>query len=173
MNNLRSLIKEILSELSLRFERDNTGASHGQSDYELVAYNEDDIVVGYVTYSEYDDTPSVQMLEVGSDWKRKGIGSQLLKKLQSYYPDTEIDLGMLTDDGASLIKTMKREFVPNKKYDSKIKILNKMKSEKARIMSKSNSDDYSENEKLNDLHDGIYDLESELYDMKKGNWIFK
>lgn len=171
MNNLKSIIREILLEISLDFENNHNDHSYGQDDYELVAYS-DGVVVGYITYSVTDKTPSVKMLEVGNDWKRKGIGTQLLKKLQSYYPNTEIDLGMLTDDGAALIKKMPRKFYPNKKYDSKMKILNKMKSEKARIMGKSNSGDYSENEKLNDLHDGIDDLESELRNVSKGNWIF-
>lgn len=67
---------KILTELSLSFEQDHLGSSHGQDDWKIVAYNEDEIAVGYISYAEYDDIPSVNIIEVHSDWKRKATINQ-------------------------------------------------------------------------------------------------
>ena len=61
-------------------------------------------VAGTLEYSEYEGKPSVKMVEVSPEYRRRGIGTKLLQELQKAYPDTEIDFGMLTDDGAKLIE---------------------------------------------------------------------
>lgn len=165
-------LRKILSEISLQFQNDNDDYSHGQSDNSLKAFLGNKLV-GIINYSEYENEPSVKMLEVKPEFRRQGIGTKLLQQLQKLYPNTEIDLGYASKEGDALLKTIKRKFIPNKKYTQLIAKLEKYKEDKNRIMKKSESGDYSENHLLNDLHDSIYDLEDQLHNLKPGKWIIQ
>jgi len=165
-------LKTILFEISLTFRDEMAGSTGDQNNMSLKAYFESD-VVGRLDYVEYQKSPSVQMLDVPKEYQRKGIGSKLMKQLQKLYPNIEIDLGMLSDDGAKLIKSMNRTFTPNKMYSKVSEKLKHLKSEKDRIMKDVENDNRYEIDKLNDLHDSIDDLESKLEDMSKGKWIIR
>jgi hypothetical protein len=113
------------------------------------------------------------MLTVADKWKRKGVGTSLLKKLQEMNPKTEIELGYASDEGSKLLKTIEREFVPNKDY---IDLKNELDGEKAeyeRILKNVEIGDRSEIEKLNDLNDHIQDMKSKLGEIKNGFYYIK
>jgi hypothetical protein len=169
---LRKILNEILNEISLTFNNEMIGYSHGQSDMSLIAFS-GKVPVGKLDYSEYEESPSVKMLEVPNEYRRQGIGTQLLKQLQKKYPNKEIDLGMLSDDGAALIKTVNRKFIPNKSFEKLNNRLEFIKNEINRIKKMSDNGNYSENSKLNDFHDEKYEIEDKLNDIKKGKWIIK
>lgn len=96
----------LLANLVLRFVDELTGYHSGQHDCILWAYVGDERV-GYVKYSVYNDRPAVHYINTAANWRRKGIAKQLLLQLQSKYPHQEIELGMLTDDGAALADSLK------------------------------------------------------------------
>lgn len=105
-----------LFENALSFKDESTGYHHNQTDMSLYALL-DNKVVGYIDYSIYDGTPSVRMIEVDDDYKRHGYAREMLRNLQSKFPDTEIDLGMLTDDGYKLVKSLQFDLLPSEYID--------------------------------------------------------
>lgn len=91
-------------------------AHSGQLDGRLYAKDNDGNILGYMDYTEYDNTPSISMVEVDPAYRRKGIGSALYKKLQSLYPDKELGTSGTTPDGAAIRKAMEPHLYkdPNK-----------------------------------------------------------
>ena len=77
------------------------GFHHGQTDLTLTL-KIDGILVGYINYSVYENAPHIQYIEVFENYIRNGYASMLLLTLQENYPDTEIEWGSLTRDGALL-----------------------------------------------------------------------
>jgi len=63
--------------------------------------------IAAVDFSEFDGEVHVQMIRVVPEYRRQGLGKRLLQELQRRYPDVEIDLGSLTQDGAALIASIK------------------------------------------------------------------
>lgn len=138
----------------------------------LVAYLDGEMV-GNLQYSIYGGVPSIKMLEVKKDFRRIGIGTKLLKQLQKMFPEEEIDLGMLTSDGTKLMQTIKRDFQENPSYRKTKERYEEVRSEIQRIMAKIDRKDYSEANKLNDLHDEQYELKELLSNMKTGKYFIK
>lgn len=87
------------------FNTEVRGASHGQMDMTL-RMRVDGEDVGRIDFSEFEGTPSIQMIEVPKGQRRKGYATELLRRLQEQYPDKEIDWGSLTPDGAKLRETV-------------------------------------------------------------------
>jgi hypothetical protein len=83
------------------FRVESTGSVDGQTDFTLTA-EVDGRAVGTLDYSVFNGVPAVQMLSVPEGDRRKGYGRALVQQLQSQFPDSEIDTGMMTDDGAAL-----------------------------------------------------------------------
>jgi tape measure domain-containing protein len=77
-------------------------ASHGQIDARIVTRNKNDQVLGTLDYSEYQGNPSIKHIAVAEEARRKGIATNMVKKLQSNYPGKDIDWGMMTDEGNKL-----------------------------------------------------------------------
>jgi ADP-ribose pyrophosphatase YjhB (NUDIX family) len=161
-----------LSAVPVEFKEEVRGAHSGQTDMTLRALVNGQ-QVGYVDYSVYQDEPSVQYLEVSE--KRQGYGTLLLKKLQSMFPDTEIALGMTTDDGTKLVESLKFEEKPTE-YAEKIRELEQLIPERDRLQKmaddffdqENHSDEEkkaftAEMEKLTVIHDRIWELEQETY----------
>lgn len=88
--------------------------------YREMQYIQDGKVIGKLNYGEYDGIPSVKMLEVDSEFRRKGIGKKLLQELQKKYNGIEIDFGMTTPDGTSLLENATYE-IENKEVADKLK----------------------------------------------------
>lgn len=77
-------------------------ASHsGQMDATMRAVV-DGREAGYLDYTVYEGRPQIAMVEVAEEFRRQGIGAELVRELQRKFPDTEIDWGMLTAEGAAL-----------------------------------------------------------------------
>lgn len=159
---------------SMQFKDEMTGSGYGQSDHSLLAIGDDGAVVGKVDYSVFDGRPSINMIEVPAEFRRKSIGSELVKQLQRKFPDSEIEWGMMTEDGAALRKSLRTVAVEteNAKLFSELK---KAIEERDRLISEAEEFRKIKNpsaqqkeahwknvEPLNDLHDKIYDLEKEL-----------
>lgn len=83
----------------------NTGYAYDEY-YFTMSYTQDGKEVATLEYGVYDDKPNVKMIEVEPEYRRKGIATKLLQELQNKYPDTEIDFGMRTDDGAKLLDSI-------------------------------------------------------------------
>lgn len=158
--------------MELTFSDESVGYQNGQHDMVLVAYLDGEMV-GSLDYSVYLGIPHIKMLEVKKDFRRMGIGTKLLKQLQNMFPEEEIDLGMLTSDGTKLMQTIKRDFQENPSYRETKERYEDVRSEIQRIMAKIDRKDYSEANKLNDLHDEEYELEQLLSDMKTGKYFIK
>lgn len=167
---MKIIISENIIKDQLKFENIHLDYVSGEHMYELLA-KIDNKVVGRLDYGVYEGEPNVKMLNV--TLKRMGIGTQLLKQLQSLFPEQEIDLGSSTDEGSALIQSLHREFIPNKEYLQLNNKLQFLKKERERILNAVQSNDRSEINKLNDISDEIYELETELKDMEEGKWIIK
>lgn len=94
------------NRLPSEFKTEMRDFHHGQSDQTLVATRNGNSV-GKIDYSVFEGVPSIQMIEVSEEFRRQGIATEMLKKLQSEFPDVEIDWGSLTEDGAKLYKSTK------------------------------------------------------------------
>ena len=90
------------------------GTHHGQIDMEMTAYK-GETAVGYIQYSLYENVPHIAFMETMPPYRRQGIATRLLRQLQAQYPDTEIEWGMLTDDGRALYEAVTYS-VENEEY---------------------------------------------------------
>jgi GNAT superfamily N-acetyltransferase len=99
-------IYEFLENIIIKNEM--RGYHSGQRDMSLIAYLDKNII-GYIDYVDYKGDPSISMIKISDDYKRKGVGKKLIYKLQDMYPDREIDWGMLTDEGNMLYRSL--EFI--------------------------------------------------------------
>lgn len=170
MRDLINLVEE--SEMSFK---DSVRGSHsGQMDMTLDCYVGKN-PVGHIDYSVYNNEPHVQM--IFTNIKRKGYGKALLQQLQRMFPDIEIDLGYLTDQGKALIDSLDFEIIKTPRVidlKKRLKEVNAIlqdyfrKSEQ--FKNYSNDDD---REKLlasmsdwNDLHDEKEEIETELQNLK-------
>lgn len=151
------------------------GAHNGQVDFTL--YIEDDgKVLGKLDAVEFDKKPSINMIDVYV--KGNGNGKQLVKHLQSLYPDQEIEWGMTTDEGEALRKSLKYTKVKTEYYDQ-FKKYHDTKAKLEDLQAKADafheivqpSEEHKQAffkiiEPMNDLHDEVSDLEEILRDEK-------
>lgn len=100
------------SELTnINFKNEMRGFHHGQSDMTLSAYIGKDLA-GIIDYTEYEKEPSISMIEVAPQFRRKGIARKLIYELQRLYPEKEIEWGMTTDDGGMLYNSLNFKEIP-------------------------------------------------------------
>lgn len=175
--------QEIMTDLELSFHEDVRSFHNNQIDMTLIA-KADGEVVGKIDYSVYQGTPSIQMVTVKPDMKKRGIATALVHQLQSKFPHTEIDLGSLTDDGAKFFQTLKTEKIENKRYTILKKQLDAVNDKLAHYDTLAAAFDASEKTETqrqeflkvvsdwNDLHDEQYRLENDLKDLKPYRTIF-
>lgn len=112
-------LNEDLNTSYLEFKESSRGYYSGQADLTISAYLDDEMI-GYIDYSVFQNVPSIQFIEVREDYRRRGIARQLVLKLQSIFPDTEIEWGMMTGDGAALYDMLTFKEIPIfniKKYE--------------------------------------------------------
>jgi len=152
-----------------------TGHHHGQTDVRLEART-DRGLSGYLDYSVLHGQPQITMIHVAH--RREGVGSALVKHLQSLYPTTEIDWGSLTPKGSQLYKSIEFEEIPNPRVIRDMRKLEQLKQKEAGYRaladewersSKSEEDRrrfLDDTSDWNDLHSEIMDLEQELHDQK-------
>ena len=151
-------------QLKEEIEITNNMLSHhsGQSDMLLSAIV-DGKVVGKLEYSDYKGEPAISFIEVPEAERRKGIATELLKELQSSYPNVDIDWGYTTEDGSALKEAITYE-IPNKEIMADIKKLTSMKEQLKAIDERIAQEIYLEEdgEIYNALYDEISLLEKDL-----------
>jgi GNAT superfamily N-acetyltransferase len=74
------------------------GYHHGQDDYELGVYLNDDIL-GMVQYTIYDGELTVRDIIVLPKYRRLGIGSKMMQYVKQQHPDAKYVPSMMTDLG--------------------------------------------------------------------------
>ncbi len=140
---------------------------HGQLDMVMTAYM-GETPVGTMQYSLYENIPHIAMIEVLPEHRRQGIAARLLRNLQAQYPETELEWGLLTDDGKALYDAITYS-VENEEYTRRRSdyddITLKYEEYEQRlndggILSPSEADD------MNDLSDIQYRLENELAELR-------
>lgn len=145
----------------------NLDVTGDQYDNSLRYYLDDGTLVGYLDYSEWKDYVTIKMIEVSQDHRGKGIGKKLVYDLQKRYPDTEIDWGSLTSDGAKLKNSLEYDYIPNEEYEKYAEELSKIKREMKRIEASGVWDGW------NELNDDKWRIEAELEDLTPGKKIIK
>ena len=153
----------------ISFSEELTGHHHGQSDLKL-SLRDKDKTLGTVFYSEYQGRPHIQFIDVKE--KRKGVGKALLKKLQQKYPETEIELGMLTEEGSKLVDSLNFLTISDKVLIGKLEALKHKREQLAKIdaiLSEETEKGEINRElwgKRDDLDREIWELEGDLRDVK-------
>lgn len=112
--------------MNLSYHIETRGYHNGQYDLTLKCYTKNQLV-GYIDYADFQGEPHVQMIKVHNDFRRQGIGREMLIKLQKSYPDIQIEMGTLTDDGERLITSMSQKKIYNKDVLEKMKKLKDVK----------------------------------------------
>ena len=169
----------LIEELTYRTE--TRGYSHGQTDLRLLAYDDDEYV-GHIDYSIYDDEPAVQMISV-PEKRRRGYATAMVRHLQSEFPDTEINMGGLTDDGSKLLASIPQQVIQNPEYQEKMDRLKRVKSELAQYTAMTDAFDANPTEQArqailafkdrwNELYDEEWQLEQELRDMRPAKRLY-
>lgn len=171
---------EITSKITFRDE--NRNYHHGQADQTLRAYLGKK-VIGYINYSIYQDEPHVQYIHIDPDMRRRGYGSAMVRQLQLMFPDVEIDMGGLTDDGSKLLSAMPQRTLHSSEYKEKLDQLSALKAKEAEYNKLAdafyaNPTDHArellhqQTGDWNELHDAMWELEQELRDMKPSRRLF-
>ena len=93
------------------YKNEMRGFHSGQKDLSLRAYIGGELV-GWIDYVDYHGDPSISMIEIFPQYRRRGVARGLVYKLQKMYPDREIDWGMTTDEGSMLYSSLKFKEIP-------------------------------------------------------------
>lgn len=169
-----------ISQNTVTIRTESLGNHHGQSDLLMIA-SINNINVGTLEFSIFNDEPYVNMIKVKDQYKRQGIGTMLIKELQRKFPETEIHMGMSTEEGSKFLESIPKKFTPNEHY-------NKLESEKIKLQTKMDeissfldasdpktqrSEMLTKGEEWNNIRDRIYDIEQEIQGQKTGKNIIE
>lgn len=172
---------EFLTE-NIKIKQEVKASHHQQHDMRLTAYT-DQGVAGYLDYSEWRGEIKIHMIQVHQ--KRQGVGTALVKHLQSLYPVTEIDWGTTSELGTQLYNSLEFEHVPNNAVIRMTKKLDELKKqeqnyqelaaqwEKSSKTERDRQQFLNATEGWNELHDEISQLEQELHGQKPYRKLIK
>lgn len=151
-----------MSRQALTFHDALTDAYSGQTNHVMTALLDKE-PVGTLQYTVFRDEPSISMIDVPEQHRRRGIGMSLVKELQRQFPDTEIEWGMLTPEGAALKQSLPVIQVPTE-YAAKFDDLAATRAALARLSERSSAGTITAEEIAgwNDLHDRESELEYTL-----------
>lgn len=152
----------------------------GQTDLRLNAKNTRGETVGYIDYTEFRGEVHIKYIEVLPEHRRQGVGTELMRSLQKLYPNTEINTGMLTDEGSALYQALPKQTIENKMYDT----LSNQKEEKSKrlkdierqldifysapeVNAETQQEFRSLGDEWNTLYDEVRDIESQLNETYK------
>ena len=157
----------------VRFSDDLRGAYGGQTNHTMTA-SIGGKPAGTVDYSVYDGRPHIDMIKTFPEYQRQGVGTEIARELQRKFPKQEISWGMMTDDGSALFNSLPKTKVPSE-FADKFAKLTKATTKRDKLIADASKFDSIANptkaqieayrrltDPLNDLHDEIYALESEL-----------
>ena len=85
----------------LAFSDETVDAYSGQTNHVLTVKSEGG-ATGTLEYTVFDGKPQISMISVPDQYRRQGLGREMVMELQRKFPDTEIDWGGMTPDGAAL-----------------------------------------------------------------------
>lgn len=181
MIKLKSLLMEYEKGDLIKFKSETTGHHHGQTDIILIATDINDIQVGYIQYSIYNDIPAIQMISVNNKLQRMGIATILMKELQKQYPEIEIQLGNSTDDGTKFINSLPRDYIKNKEYSELLSRLEKLKNIEKKLISYIDNNKgpfpLKNNDKIskisNKINDEMWNIEQQLKNINPGKSLIK
>lgn len=156
---------QIVENSNIKISAEMLGHHHGQSDMQLNA-TLDKTTVGYITFSVYRGEIMIHFIQ--SYKERSGIGSAMVRHLQSLYPNTEIEWGGTTDSGESLRKSLSYKTIIDddlqKKFDQLASVKSSLKKLALEYHLADDQKRLSEiSERMNELHDIQYSLEQELH----------
>jgi GNAT superfamily N-acetyltransferase len=165
-------LNNYLKEENIKFTEELTAAYSGQKNFRLSArINGEEI--GYLEYSLFRDEVYINYIYVDKRFRSKSIGKKLVLFLQSQYPKTEIDWGMLTGQGVKLQSSLKGKLYIDKERIKKTKSLQREKqeleAEEKALVKKLETQTLSRQqiEKIGDRLDRIadrqYEIEKELH----------
>lgn len=159
--------KTVHDTAGIRILDESVGAHNGQIDMRLQAV-QDDLTVGVILYSIYQDTPYISNIEVLQDYRRQGIGTKMIRYLQEQFPETEIEWGMTTDDG-TVFKEAVTYSLPNEDYTAAQNRLNEINGQLEQNETDWNAGvifSVERDEEWNDSEDEKRELEEELSELK-------
>ena len=140
---------------------------HGQLDMVMTAYMGEK-PVGSLQYSLYENIPHISYIEVLPEYRRQGIASRLVRNLQSQYPETEIEWGILTDDGKAFYDALTYS-VENEEYTRRKSDYDDITQEYEEYEQRLNDGGILsplEADDMDDLSDIQYRLENELAELR-------
>ena len=103
--------------------------SRGQKDLILSGYHPKG-GQGTIEYSEANNKPSIKMIQVQVEHRKKGIGKALIHELQRRYPKEEIDWGHTTEEGEKFRNSLKYIKEPTEHYNNFQELENLRKNKK-------------------------------------------
>jgi hypothetical protein len=158
-----------LEPFTLSFTDEMTSYHGGQKDMVLRAMAHEN-QAGYLQYSVYDHIPAIQFISVDQGFSRLGVGTALVKKLQSLYPDQEIEWGTTTPDGEALRSSLPKKIVYNplyRKYKDKLDEIKKMEEKYTEIFEHKNTS-LEKKRELGNKWNQLRDLEYTLIEKLRG-----
>lgn len=156
------------------FTTELTAAQDGQTNHTLTAVLPDG-KSGTLEYAVYQGRPSISMISVPESSRRHGIGTSLVQELQRQFPDTEIEWGMMTADGAALRDSLAFRTVDTE-FAGKFQALDQVRARLAEIEALHNAGQQLNESDLagwNDLLDLEFDLERELQDKEPSKQLIE
>lgn len=100
---------------------------HKQYDLTLLA-EEGNEILGYCDYSLFNNTISIQMIEVKPEYRLKGVARKMLDWVNEEYSDKRIEYGYSTDDGAKFLNAYRqKEEMVSENLNQAVKLLNQHK----------------------------------------------
>lgn len=140
---------------------------HGQLDFGLNAFLGDQLV-GKISYSEYEGSPSIKYIDVIETFRRRGVATALIHELQSLYPEKQIHIGMASGDGKNFFDSLpwyainNPEVVVLRKQRDQFQCDFQLLKDRHDRGEKLSTDDF---DKWNDLRDKIEDIDSRVGEM--------
>ena len=174
MNIIANRMFNMLNKFSKKTFSDNVTDSYcGQTNHTLKMYD-DDKELGKIEYVVYQEEVHISMISVPQEYQREGVGTKLLQKLQSEFPNIEINWGMTTDNGTALFDATTYT-IENKEFSEKFKELEVLKDKLLELERKFDEGTYTESEgdSYNDIYDKVRDLEKELDGKKPTSTLIK
>jgi len=161
-----------VNEASVTFQDEVVGTQSGQKDLRLTAYIGKD-QVGWLDYTDFHGDISIKMVKVKPQYRRQGIGKELILKLQKQYPKTEISTGLATGEGGKLLKSLKSSLYVDKakikktkQLEKEFKDLGKEEQHLVKQLKPGSPDNDTIGNRLNVISDRQYEIEQELHDIR-------
>ncbi|MCL2253083.1 MAG: SNF2-related protein [Lachnospiraceae bacterium] len=144
----------------IRLYSELLNAHHGQKDMQIQAFYGDDIV-GILFYSVFQDSPRIENIEVGENFRRQGIATAMVKYLAGEYPDTEIKWTLLTKDGQAFHDAVTYE-VENEEHTEVMVRLSKIEKQLEHYNTAYNEGSAAIPDDINELWNTLQDEQDEL-----------